>query len=97
VVELLELLLTFAGFAAGILLWAWLFKAPPADEAFREVIAGRPRQYIDTGPTFEPCWTEELGRGRQLIYARSLCVNDPLIELDARAARGDFPIPRSQE
>ena len=52
--------------------------------------AGRERPPRDT----EPCWTEQLGADDRLTYARSQCVDDVLMEMDAKAARGDFPIPR---
>ena len=46
---------------------------------------------LDTGPV-EPCWTEEIASDGRFRYGRSQCVNAPLIELDARAQRRDFPI-----
>ena len=45
---------------------------------------------IDTGPD-EPCWTEEIGSDDRYLYARSQCVNEELIEMDARMRRGDYP------
>ena len=50
------------------------------------------RAPFDTGPN-EPCWTEEISRHGGLVYARSQCVNDALMEMDARTGRGDFPVP----
>ena len=47
---------------------------------------------IDTGP-YTPCWTETIRSEGGLILGRAECVNDVLMEMDARAARGDFPIP----
>lgn len=42
----------------------------------------------------EPCWTELLGQEGCRTFARGQCVDDVLMEMDARAARGEFPIPR---
>jgi hypothetical protein len=41
----------------------------------------------------EPCWTEEIGHDGPNLYGRACCVNDDLMEIDARAARGEFQIP----
>ena len=51
------------------------------------------RDSIDTGP-FEPCWTEAIESDGRYRYSRGQCVNDLLMELDARARRGDFPLPQ---
>jgi hypothetical protein len=45
----------------------------------------------------EPCWQETIGREGDRVHARSQCVDDVLMEMDARAARGDFPIPTGYE
>jgi hypothetical protein len=46
---------------------------------------------------WEPCWDEEIARHGRLSYGRYRCVHDDLMELDARAARQDFPIPQIYE
>jgi hypothetical protein len=52
--------------------------------------AGRERPPRDG----EPCWMELLGEEGGRTLARGQCVDDVLMEMDARAARGEFPIPR---
>jgi hypothetical protein len=86
--DLLTLLLALAGFAVAILVAARFGRADPAE------VPGR--QPLDTGPA-EPCWTEEIKRDGRYLYARSQCVHDNLMELDARAARGDFPVRELNE
>jgi hypothetical protein len=49
----------------------------------------------DRPPRAEPCWQETIGREGDRVHARSQCVDDVLMEMDARAARGDFPIPKT--
>jgi hypothetical protein len=86
VVLLLLFLLGLAIFPVGlILMWRDVRPAPrlPA------------RAPLDTGPA-EPCWTEAIGSDGRYSYARAHCPNDLLMEMDARAARGDFPIPKQQ-
>jgi hypothetical protein len=75
---------TIAGFAAVVWVVAHACRTDP------DVIPGR--QPLDTGPA-EPCWTEEIRRDGALSLARGECVKSMLMELDKRAARGDFPIP----
>ena len=41
----------------------------------------------------EPCWTETIASGSRHSHGRSHCLNDELMEMDARARSGDFPIP----
>ena len=48
---------------------------------------------VDTGPA-EPCWTEEIAADGRYSYARSHCPHDLLMEMDDRARRDDYPIPR---
>lgn len=90
--ELLSALLGIAACAAVLWLAFRLFATMPDDPELLGLIAGRPRQLLDTGPQ-EPCWTEEIGRDGGFIYARSQCPDDLLMELDERAGRNDFPIP----
>jgi hypothetical protein len=52
------------------------------------------RNYGPPTALAEPCWTEDRGSDGRRGLARAECVNDALMEMDARAARGDFPIPR---
>ena len=73
-----------AGFAAVVWLVAHACRTDP------EIIPGR--QPLDTGPA-APCWTEEIRRDGALSLGRGEFVSDMLMELDKRAARGDFPIP----
>lgn len=47
---------------------------------------------VDTGPE-APCWTEEIVSDGRFHYSRGHCPHDLLRELDARADRGDYPIP----
>ncbi len=79
----LALVLAGAAAAAALLVWARRVDAA-------ELI--RPRR-PDPGPA-DPCWTEEIGREGELRYCRGQCVDDLLMETDARAARGEFPVPR---
>ena len=80
--ELLAILAGVAFFPVGLgLMWRCVRPAPGR--------AGR--QPLDTGPA-EPCWTEEIGRDGRHVLARAHCPHDLLLELDARAARGDFPV-----
>ena len=81
---MLELLAILAGVAfipLGLgLMWRNVGPAPDRSD----------RRQLDTGPA-EPCWTEEIGRDERLVLARAHCPHDLLMELDARAARWDFP------
>jgi len=77
------LALVFAIIAAGPA-FAWLYEL-----SHRPSMPERP---VRAG---EPCWTEEVAEDGDRKLARSLCVDDVLMEMDARAVRGDFPIPRS--
>ena len=80
--DLLAVLLSFAGFPAFFVL---------ARKLDRLLAAAPERSMpIDTGPV-EPCWTEEIASDGRFLHARSQCVDDLLMELDARARRGDFP------
>ena len=51
---------------------------------------------LDSGPE-EPCWTEEIVSDGRYRYARSHCPHDLLMELDERARRDDYPIPKTYE
>jgi hypothetical protein len=81
--DVLTILFAFAGAAAAALIIARFSRADPA-----ELLGRRP---LDTGPG-EPCWTEEIGREGALSLGRGQCVDDMLMELDRRAARGEFPV-----
>ncbi|MEA3044072.1 MAG: hypothetical protein QOH47_1910 [Sphingomonadales bacterium] len=39
------------------------------------------------GPAAEPCWTEAIASDRRYRYARAQCVDDVLMEADARMRR----------
>ena len=54
------------------------------------------RAPLDTGPA-APCWTEAMPSDGRFRYARSECVHDMLMELDALAAVGEFPITKRYE
>jgi hypothetical protein len=41
----------------------------------------------------ESGWTETIASDDRHSYGRSHCVNDALMEMDARARSGDFPLP----
>ena len=41
----------------------------------------------------EPCWTEEIGHDGRYRYGRACCVDDDLMDVDARAARGVYQMP----
>jgi hypothetical protein len=74
---------------ATALLWAallWLIRSD-IEEAQR-ILSGP-----DRGGPDEPCWAEPIESDERYRYSRGQCVNDELIEMDRRAARGDFPIP----
>ena len=43
----------------------------------------------------EPCWTEEIGHDGRYRYGRARCVNDDLMDVDARAARGEDQFPHA--
>jgi hypothetical protein len=78
--------------AAGLGLLAALWRrADP--EAANEILKGPDH---DRQP-WEPCWTEELAADGQLSYGRSCCVHSDLMEVDSRADRGVFPIPRTHD
>ncbi len=85
---MLTILLSIAGVAAGFLLVALVGR--PVSAWLRH------KEPLDTGPA-EPCWTEAIASDGRYRYARSQCVHDPLMELDARAARNDFPIPKAYD
>ena len=51
------------------------------------------RAPLDSGPA-KPCWTEAIESDGRFGYAREGCVHDLLMELDARARRDDYPIPK---
>ena len=93
---LLPALVGIGLFAAVLALCLRLFARMPDDPALRALIAGKPRPFLDTGPA-QACWTEEIGRDGVYAFARAQCPNDALMELDARARRGDFPIPIRDE
>lgn len=80
--ELLAIVVGVAFFPVGLgLMWLGRGPAPERDTT----------QPLDTGPA-EPCWSEEIGRNGPFRLARAHCPHDLLMELDARAARGDFPL-----
>ena len=82
VIELLAILAGTAFLPVGLgLMWLKLRPAP----------GWTGRQPLGTGPA-EPCWTEEIGGDGRLRYARAHRPHDLLLELDSRAARGDFPV-----
>ena len=60
----------------------------------RAMIRGRSELMSSTMGDFpqpqEPCWTEEIGRDANLVYGRTECVHDALMDLDRRAAAGEF-------
>ena len=95
--ELISILIGIAAFAGTLRLCISLFGQMPADPELRALIAGAARQFHDTGPGAEPCWSEEIARDGRFTYARAQCPNDLLMELDARAHRRDFPIPIAYE
>ena len=80
--ELLAILACFAALPACFLLARWFERFLPAPPDLNEPF------YL--GPS-EPCWTEEIVSDGRYTYARRECVNDVLMELDARARRGDPP------
>ena len=64
--ELLTVLLGIAASCAVIWLSIRLFVTMPDDPEVRELIAGRPRQFLETGP-LEPCWSEEIARDGRFV------------------------------
>lgn len=86
--DALPLLFAFALVVAvvGVVVWA----IARSDGIDPDTLIGR--QALDTGPG-EPCWSEEIRREGPLSLGRGQCVNEALLELDKRAARGDFPVP----
>lgn len=84
-IELFLIVLSVAFFPVGLgLMWCIVRPAPGWPDAI---------QPLDTGPV-EPCWSEEIGRAGPYRLGRAHCPHALLMELDARAARGDFPVPR---
>jgi hypothetical protein len=81
-----ELVLWLVG---AVLVWALFVSAmrKPMKEAQR-ILDGPDR---DIGPP-EPCWTDEIARDGRYSYSRGQCVKDQLIDMDRRAARGEFPV-----
>jgi hypothetical protein len=67
---------------------------PAAALILRAMIRGRnelvPGTMGGLPPPREPCWTEEIGRDGNLVCGRAECVHDALIDLDRRAAAGEF-------
>ena len=80
--ELLAILAGLAAFPAFFLLAWWIGRFLPDPPHLNEPF------YV--GPS-EPCWTEEIVSDGRYTYARQECVNDLLMELDARARRGEPP------
>ena len=72
---LAELAMIAAGFAFGICLASWLSRW---GGLWRET----PHRIRSLPP--EPCWTEEIPSDRRHRYGRAQCVNDELMEADAR-------------
>jgi hypothetical protein len=71
--------LGFAGVSAGLLLVA------------RRTDARVARAAPDQVAPVEPCWVEAIADDGRYSYGRSHCVNDELMDMDARARRGDHP------
>ena len=71
--------LGFAGISAALLL-------------ARRADARAARVKAEVAP-HEPGWTETIASDARHSYGRSHCVNDALMEMDARARGGDFPNP----
>jgi hypothetical protein len=85
--DLLTIVFSVAGVAAAALLaLAWARRADAA-----ELLGRRP---LDTGPD-EPGWTETIASDGRHVYGRAQSADAVLIALDARAARDDFPIPKT--
>ena len=80
--ELLALLMVPLSFAPCLYLARALSRLPPSP-AFES------RPPLETGSA-EPCWTEAIISDGRYRYARSECVDDLLMELDARAKREEF-------
>ena len=72
--------LGFAGVSAGLLV-------------VRRADARAARAGLDRTTPADPCWTEEIASDGRHFHGRSHCVNDELMEADARIASGDFPNP----
>ena len=72
--------LGFAGVSAGLLL-------------VRRADARAARAMPEPSAPDEPCWTEEIASDGRHFHGRSHCVNDALMEADARIGSGDFPNP----
>ena len=85
---LLALLMSLAILPACVVMVRAIMRLPPP------TFDGR--YPIDSGPG-EPCWTEGIPSDDRFRYGRSHCVHDLLMEMDARADRGDFPIPKIYE
>jgi hypothetical protein len=82
VLELLAIFGSFAAFPACFVLARWLERFLPAPPKLNEPF------YVGG---IEPCWTEAIVSDGRFNYARRECINDVLMELDARAQRGDPP------
>ena len=82
--ELLALLMVVMAFGPLLYLAHALSRLPPSP-------VFELRAPLETGSA-EPCWTEAIVSDGRYHYARSECVDDWLMELDARAKREDFPI-----
>lgn len=72
--------LGFAGVSAGLLL-------------VRRADARAAGAMPDRTASDEPCWTEEIASDGRYVHGRSHCVNEELMEADARARSGDFTNP----
>jgi hypothetical protein len=57
----------------------------------REVDADRGRRPLSAEP-LEPGWTEAMFTDGRYIYGRAFSVHDSLMELDALARLGEYPI-----
>ena len=76
------LLLLALGVASVLTIWGW-----------RRIDAFTFGTNYHCSLPLEPCWTEEIGHDGRYVYGRARCVNDDLMDVDARAARGEFQIP----
>ena len=76
------LLLLSLGVVAPFIVWGWR----------RIDVFSTGTNYHSRAP-LQPCWTEEIGHDGRYFYGRAQCANDDLMEMDVRAARGDYQIP----
>jgi hypothetical protein len=76
------------GFILAVPLFVWAWR--------RFDVTPLARNY-DSGPSDEPCWTEQIGTSvdGRLSYGRSGCYHAHLAEMEARARAEGFPTPYS--